>query len=63
MAPNDVSKKNLDIAKKKIPFRNYYFFFFFLLFFSFRYVFRARLGYWASVFDPDCVRLPRIIAG
>ena len=34
-----------------------------LLFFSFRYVLLARLGYWASVFDPDCVREPRIIAG
>jgi hypothetical protein len=34
-----------------------------LLFFSFRYVFRARLGYWASVCDPDCVRVPLFIAG
>ena len=23
----------------------------------------ARLGYWASVFDPDCVRGPRLISG
>jgi hypothetical protein len=37
-------------------------FFFFLLFFSFRYVFRVRLGYWASVFDPDCLRGAFIIA-
>jgi hypothetical protein len=29
----------------------------------FRYVLLARLGFGASVFDPDCVRVTRIIAG
>ena len=31
--------------------------------FSLRYVLLARQGYWASGFDPDCVQVPRIIAG
>ncbi len=55
-----------DILKKYyncISLLNDVYYFFFLLFFSVRYVFRARLGYCASVFDPDCVRVPLIIAG